>query len=163
VPLRCLHCFNMQPDSLRNTRQTVIHRPVRARINAPTPAQTPTCDKTQRKSSHFDPLVTKHQSTTMPSSDEGSLSRWSQFIGHRDVFRPKRSSSLERNAEVPHADVNDYREYLRCLRLQAKELQDGVQGLGGFREASHELEQVRKCLDETVGTAERRDSAAEIR
>jgi hypothetical protein len=52
--------------------------------------------------------------------------------------RPKAALArmLERNAEVPFAEVHDYEEYLRCLRSRARELQDGVRGLGGFWETS---------------------------
>jgi len=69
---------------------------------------------------------------------------------------------LERNAEVPLAEVQDYKEYLRCLQLQAEELRDGVWGLGAFREVSRGVENVRKGLDEMSDTAERGDSAADM-
>jgi len=43
----------------------------------------------------MDLLSSDHQATKMPSSDEDSISRWSQFLGHRDVSRPERPSSLD--------------------------------------------------------------------
>jgi hypothetical protein len=69
---------------------------------------------------------------------------------------------LERNAEVPFAEVQDYGEYLRCLRWQARELQDGVRGLGGFREASRGVEDARNRLDEMSGTMEHASLAADM-
>lgn len=68
----------------------------------------------------------------------------------------------ERNAEVPLADVKDHREYVKCSQLQARELQNGVQGLSGFREASRGVENVQKHLDEISRILERGDSAADI-
>lgn len=78
--------------------------------------------------------------------------------------RPKAplARMLERNAEVPFAEVQDYGEYLRCLRWQARELQDGVWGLGGFREASRGVGDVRKRLDEMSDTMERGSLAADM-
>lgn len=70
--------------------------------------------------------------------------------------RPKAplARMLERNVKVPLAEVQDYGEYLRCLQWQARELASGVWGLGGFREASRDVQRVRKCLDEMSGTVE---------
>lgn len=78
--------------------------------------------------------------------------------------RPKTplARMLARNAEVPFAEVHDYGEYLLCLRWQARELQDGVWGLGGFREASRGVEDVRKRLDEVDVVLERGGLAADM-
>jgi hypothetical protein len=78
--------------------------------------------------------------------------------------RPKAplAGMLERNAEVPFAEVQDYGEYLRCLRWQVRELQDGVRGLGGFREASRGTKDVRKRLDEMSVLLERGGLAADM-
>jgi hypothetical protein len=69
---------------------------------------------------------------------------------------------LERNAEVPLADVHDYKEYLSCLQWQAKELQDDVEGLAGFREVFCGVEDLRKRLDGISDVMERGDSAADM-
>ena len=78
--------------------------------------------------------------------------------------RPKTplTRMLERNAEVPLADVHDYKEYLSCLQWQAKELQDGVEGLAGFREVFCGVEDLRKRLDGISDVMERGDSAADM-
>lgn len=69
---------------------------------------------------------------------------------------------LERNAEVPLADVNDYKECLSCLQWQAKELQNGVEGLAGFREVFRGVEDLQKRLDGMSNVIERGDSAADM-
>lgn len=69
---------------------------------------------------------------------------------------------LERNAEVPFADVQHYSEYLWCLQLQVKGLQGAVWGPGRFREVSHGVADVRKYLDEMHGTIQRGDLAADM-
>jgi hypothetical protein len=69
---------------------------------------------------------------------------------------------LERNAEVPLVGVNDYREYLRCLQLQARELRNGAQGFGRLREAIHGVENVQRSLAEASDMVKREDSAAEM-
>lgn len=78
--------------------------------------------------------------------------------------RPKAplARMLERNAEVPLAGVNDYREYLRCLQLQAKELRNGAQGFGRLREAIRGVENVQRSLAEASDMVKREDSAAEM-
>ena len=68
---------------------------------------------------------------------------------------------LECDAEVPLAGVNDYSEYLGCVRLQPKELQKGVQGLGAPREAFHAVEIVQSYFAEIAHKIERGDSAAD--
>lgn len=78
--------------------------------------------------------------------------------------RPKAplARMLERNAELPFAEVHDYGEYLRCLRWQVRELRDGVWGLSGFREASRRLENVRKRFNETSESMGRGGLAADM-
>jgi hypothetical protein len=88
---------------------------------------------------------------------------WKEYARVRRT-RPKAplARMLERNAEVPFAEVHDYGEYLRYLQWQARELQDGVRGLAAFREASRGVGDVRKRLDEMSDTMERGGLAADM-
>jgi hypothetical protein len=68
---------------------------------------------------------------------------WKEYARvHRTRPRMPLARMLERNAEVPFAEVQSYKEYVWCLRLQVEELLDSVRGLGGSREVFHGLEKV---------------------
>jgi hypothetical protein len=88
---------------------------------------------------------------------------WKEYARVRRT-RPKAplARMLERNAEVPFAEVQDYGEYLRCLQWRARELQSGVWGLGGFWEVSRDIENIRKCLDEMSEMMEHRGAEADV-
>lgn len=78
--------------------------------------------------------------------------------------RPKKlvARALERNAVVPLSEVNNYREYVGRLRLQAEEMQDSVWGLAVFQEASHGVEHVRRCFNEMSDVMKRGDTEADM-
>ena len=98
-----------------------------------------------------------------------TIARAAADIASREYSRVRRTQPkaalaymLERNAEMALAEASDYKEYLHCLRLQAKEIQDSVRGFEAFQEASDGIEHVRRCLDNLSASMDRGDSAADM-
>lgn len=96
------------------------------------------------------------------------IARTAANVASREYSRARRTRpktvarALERDVEVPFSGVNDYREYLRCLQRQAKELHDGFGGLEVFHEAFYGMKLVRRSFDGMSDLAERGNAEADM-
>jgi hypothetical protein len=70
--------------------------------------------------------------------------------------------TLRRNAQVPLPYVQSYREYLRRIQMQAKQLHDDMRGLFMSQEGHDGIGSVQESLEEMSALVNRRDVEAEM-